>query len=76
MIEAVLRNLISNAIKFTQTGGKVEVRATQQDGNQIEISVSDTVVGIEKEQLEHLFEFTAARSKSGTQGEPGTGLGL
>ena len=70
MIEAVLRNLISNAIKFTQPGGTVEVRTTQQDGNQIEISVADTGVGIEKEQLEHLFEFTAARSKSGT------GLGL
>jgi signal transduction histidine kinase len=76
MIEAVLRNLISNAIKFTDQDGAVDVNTRQLDNGRIEISVADSGVGIEDEHLQNLFEFTAETSRNGTHGEPGTGLGL
>ena len=76
MIEAVLRNLIFNAIKFTDQDGAVDVNTRQLDNGRIEISVADSGVGIEDEHLQNLFEFTAETSRNGTHGEPGTGLGL
>jgi len=74
-IRTVIRNLVSNAIKFTKINGKVEVSSSQTD-SQIEIRVRDNGVGIDEERVEHLFDLGEGYSTDGTQNEKGTGLGL
>lgn len=76
MIETSLRNLISNAIKFTPKGGKIKVSVKQNDDKSITISVSDTGVGMTKDQIDGLFKNSYHTSTVGTNGEKGTGLGL
>ena len=75
MVDTVIRNLISNALKFTHSGGTVEILA-QQDDHKIEVSVSDTGIGIEEEHLPKLFRIDARYKRAGTDQEEGTGLGL
>jgi two-component system, sensor histidine kinase and response regulator len=75
MISTVLRNLISNAIKFTQPNGKITISAKVQQ-NQFVVSISDTGVGISKERIDKLFNISDGYSTPGTQNEKGTGLGL
>jgi len=75
MINTVLRNLISNAIKFTHPGGKIIVSA-EEIQNEIKVSVSDNGVGIPKNSIEKLFRIDENYSTPGTQKEKGTGLGL
>jgi len=75
MIKTILRNLISNAIKFTHKNGKVEVRAVF-DSKLVEISVSDSGIGMTKETMAKLFRIDADLSTRGTENEKGTGLGL
>ncbi|MBX2975404.1 MAG: tetratricopeptide repeat-containing sensor histidine kinase [Ignavibacteriaceae bacterium] len=75
MIESSLRNLISNAIKFTNAEGEISIKVNQ--GNQtVEINVSDNGVGMTKEQLSKLFSDRESSSTRGTDNEQGTGLGL
>ncbi len=74
MIELVIRNLISNAIKFCKQGDRVEVNVSRGD-TFMEISVLDTGCGISVEGLEKIFT-TGVISTEGTSGEIGTGLGL
>jgi signal transduction histidine kinase len=74
-LRRILVNLLSNALKFTPKGGRVEVRAEQLDGR-VSIAVSDTGVGIAPEDVARLFDkYEQARSRA-TRGEKGTGLGL
>lgn len=75
MISTVLRNLISNAIKFTPPGGTVNISAVKTL-NGLEISVSDNGVGISEERINKLFLLTESYSTPGTHKEKGTGLGL
>jgi two-component system sensor histidine kinase/response regulator len=75
MITGIIRNLISNAIKFTNTGGLIEISA-QHIENQVVISVTDTGVGISEQQIARLFNVGTNSSTRGTANEPGTGLGL
>jgi PAS domain S-box-containing protein len=75
MVETVLRNLIGNAIKFTEKGGTVQLEASRQNA-EIVISVRDSGVGIPPERLAKLFHFETGASTAGTDGEKGTGLGL
>ncbi len=75
MIETVIRNLISNAIKFTYPGGIVSINATV-NGVFAEITVLDTGVGIAKENQNKLFKIDAQYRRDGTANEKGTGLGL
>ena len=75
MIKTILRNLVSNALKFTHKDGKVEVKATVVK-KQVEISVSDNGIGMTKENIEKLFRIDANFSTNGTADEKGTGLGL
>lgn len=75
MADTVLRNFLSNAVKFTKRGGKIEVRASLKM-DMAEISVSDNGVGINKRNLEMLFKIGEQVSTRGTEDEAGTGLGL
>jgi|YelNatPaOPRAMG01_1025707.scaffolds.fasta_scaffold00415_2 signal transduction histidine kinase len=75
MIRLVIRNIITNAVKFTNVNGKIEVKSTSH-GNTIEISVCDNGVGIPEENLNNIFKFDSNYSTNGTSGEKGSGLGL
>jgi signal transduction histidine kinase len=75
MISTVLRNLISNAIKFTNFGGKINISIEDQP-EELTVSIRDTGVGMKKEKLEKLFRIDSESSTLGTNREKGTGLGL
>ena len=76
MLDTVLRNLISNSVKFTKSGGKIMVRAKQAGNDMVEISVSDTGVGMSEKNVARLFKMNEKVSSKGTAGESSTGLGL
>jgi two-component system sensor histidine kinase/response regulator len=75
MLKIILRNLISNAIKFTKEGGQITIK-TQAHDNNIKISIIDTGIGISEENLVKLFNDKEYYSTYGTNGESGSGLGL
>lgn len=75
MLSTVLRNLISNAIKFSGNKGKIKISA-KKSCEEIIVSVSDNGVGIVPERLEKLFRLDESESTQGTNNEKGTGLGL
>lgn len=75
LINTVLRNLISNAIKFTPKNGQITIR-TSSDSENVMISVIDNGRGILKEHIDLLFNINEKISHPGTENEPGTGLGL
>jgi PAS domain S-box-containing protein len=75
MISTVLRNLISNAIKFTQAGGQITLSAKKTDA-EIIVAVSDNGIGVPPNKLQKLFRIDASESTIGTNNEKGTGLGL
>jgi PAS domain S-box-containing protein len=75
MVRTVLRNLVSNAIKFTYPGGDVRILAVENK-NMAEVCISDNGVGIEEERKGLLFHIDEKLSTSGTANETGTGLGL
>ena len=75
MISTVLRNIISNAIKFTNVGGEIII-STELKQNETIISVRDNGIGLNKKQIEKLFRVDESYSTPGTQNEKGTGLGL
>ena len=74
-LSIVIRNLISNAIKFTNKGGKITLTAYKEDGNSV-VNVEDNGVGMDKKKVESLFKNTYNESSPGTNNEKGTGLGL
>lgn len=75
MLNTVLRNIISNAIKFTNFNGKIVVGAKNHD-NYIEIFIEDSGVGISPENINTLFNIDSNISTLGTSNEKGTGIGL
>jgi signal transduction histidine kinase/CheY-like chemotaxis protein len=75
MLKAVLRNLVSNSIKFTNNGGAININTEVNSGN-VTISVSDNGIGIEPESLTKLFDISKIHTTTGTAKEKGTGLGL
>lgn len=74
-MDTVLRNLVSNAIKFTPKNGKIVLDAIYQDGK-LYVSVTDTGIGISQENLKKLFKTETHFTTKGTEREKGTGLGL
>jgi len=75
MISTVLRNLITNAIKYTNKNGEITI--TAENLNQfIKISISDNGIGISQEIIDKLFNISNKQSMPGTEREQGTGLGL
>jgi signal transduction histidine kinase len=75
-LRVVLRNLISNAIKFTPENGQVSIEAKKNNENNITVAISDNGVGISSENQSKLFDFRTHYSTYGTANEKGTGLGL
>ncbi len=76
MIASVIRNLLTNAIKFTAREGTIIVKARFVNNAETEISVKDTGIGIPRYMAEKLFSLNMETSRYGTEGEPSTGLGL
>lgn len=76
MINTVLRNLISNAVKFTPANGTIEITANKMENNKVLVSVIDNGVGIAENDMEKLFRIDAHHTTIGTANEVGTGLGL
>ncbi len=75
MIETVIRNLVSNALKFTQEEGRIEINSFEKD-NITTIEVKDNGIGISKEDIQKLFRIDVHHTTIGVQKEEGTGLGL
>ncbi len=75
MVLTILRNLITNAIKFTNEGGNVQITA-EQNKTHCTIKIIDNGVGIDDSDIEKLFRIDIKHSTSGTLGEQGTGLGI
>ncbi len=76
VVQTILRNLISNAIKFTKNNGSVNVTAKEYDENQVLISVIDNGVGMSEDVIEKIFKLDLKHSTPGTNNESGTGLGI
>ena len=76
MLQTILRNYISNAVKFTPKGGKVGLSAIAKQDNAVEISIRDSGIGMSREMLDNLFRLDIQTNRTGTEGEPSTGLGL
>lgn len=76
MLNTILRNLLSNALKFTKRGGKIVVDAKRQENNMMEISVADTGIGMTEELSSRIFSINEKVGREGTEGEKSTGLGL
>lgn len=75
MLFLIMRNLISNAIKFTEKGGKVTIRA-EKKGDKVLLQVIDTGIGMDEKEMDKLFQINLVYTNYGTEGETGTGLGL
>ena len=75
MVETIFRNLVSNAIKFTQVKGNVIIDASLQ-GPMCQISINDSGIGMTEDDVKNLFAIDKTISRAGTSGESGTGLGL
>jgi ligand-binding sensor domain-containing protein/signal transduction histidine kinase len=73
---SIIRNLLTNSIKFSNPGSIITINSYLQDENIISISVKDNGIGISVENLEKLFKIETKYSTPGTGNEPGTGLGL
>lgn len=76
MLQTIIRNLIFNAIKYTNRGGKVTVSVKTTGDNCLELSVLDTGIGMSREIQDSLFRIDIQNNRKGTDGEPSTGLGL
>ncbi len=75
MIASVIRNLLINAIKFSKKHSSIYI-FIRQAGEEVTLSVKDNGIGMSKEEVSQLFKIVAGISKSGTENEKGTGLGL
>ena len=75
MLNTIIRNLLTNALKFTRKGGLISIEA-ELNGNYVNIIVKDTGVGMSDKVKENLFKMEVSQSTFGTDNEAGTGLGL
>ena len=76
MIETILRNLISNAIKFTPLNGNIQITVKDNNKEFVEICICDTGLGIKQKRIKSLFSNQSVIPEKGTAGENGIGLGL
>jgi signal transduction histidine kinase len=75
LLKTILRNLINNAVKFTDRNGMISVACNKIE-NDIIISVKDTGIGMSEKDLQEMFKIDKVKSKPGTNRERGSGLGL
>jgi signal transduction histidine kinase len=75
MIKTVIRNLVSNAVKFTEPGGQISIKSFKELDS-IQVDISDTGIGIPENKLDKLFDIENKISTPGTNNEKGSGLGL
>ena len=76
MLDATIMNLVSNAIKFTPSSGNIIISAEDKSNHEIEVKITDSGIGMTQELRKKLFNIDEKTSRSGTDGEPSTGLGL
>ncbi|HPN37287.1 MAG TPA: ABC transporter substrate-binding protein [Melioribacteraceae bacterium] len=76
MIDTILRNLLSNSVKFTKQNGKITIKAKIIENEFVEISIADTGIGMSEELRNKLFKIEEKVGRNGTDGEASTGLGL
>jgi signal transduction histidine kinase len=76
MLASIMRNLVSNAVKFTVKSGNIVIGAKKVPGNAVEISVRDTGIGMKPKMVDDLFRLDIKTNRQGTAEEPSSGLGL
>jgi PAS domain S-box-containing protein len=76
MLESTIRNISTNAVKFTEKGGKVLISARTNNNGATEITIKDTGIGMPNDMIGKLFKIDELNCRQGTNGEPSTGLGL
>jgi PAS domain S-box-containing protein len=76
ILQTTIRNIVSNAVKFTPKGGKIHLFAKTIPKGFVEISIRDTGIGMTNEMANNLFRLDVKTNREGTEGEPSTGLGL
>ena len=76
MLNGIIRNLGTNAVKFTPKEGNIIVKAEQTENNKVLISISDSGIGIPEKMIDNLFNSSVNTKRTGTEGEPSSGLGL
>jgi len=76
MLDTIIRNLLSNAVKFTKRKGEVSIKTQHLENNWLEVSISDTGIGMSADYINKLFKADEKTGSKGTEGELSTGLGL
>ena len=76
IIQTVIRNLVSNAVKYTHRGGNIRLSAQANEDKCVELSIQDSGIGMSRTMIDQLFQLDVRTNRKGTDGEPTTGLGL
>jgi signal transduction histidine kinase len=76
MLQCIIRNLVSNALKFTRKGGIITISASVGEDKKVVVAIKDTGIGMSKDLVDKLFQLHVQTGRPGTDGEPSTGLGL
>ncbi len=76
MLQTIIRNIVSNAIKFTPRGGSINVKTFASAQKEVTIQITDTGLGMDSEKLNQLFDITSKSHSQGTENEKSNGLGL
>lgn len=76
MLQSIIRNIVSNSIKFTHIEGCVKISAQKTSRDYATISISDTGIGMDQKMIDELFRIDISNVRKGTEGENSTGLGL
>jgi signal transduction histidine kinase len=75
ILQSVIRNLLSNALKFTPRDGTIKIQAQEDQKNTV-VSITDNGIGMDAKMLDNLFKLDVKTNRNGTENEPSTGLGL